>query len=57
MPYLTRDGVRLYYADHGPGLPVLLSHGFGVSTDMVARAGRGFAEVVKQAIQTFLKQL
>ena len=34
MPYLTRDGVRLYYEDHGQGLPVLLSHGFGASTGM-----------------------
>jgi pimeloyl-ACP methyl ester carboxylesterase len=34
MPYLTRGGVRLYYEDHGQGLPVLLSHGFGASTGM-----------------------
>src|SRR5438132_2757451 len=34
MAYLTRDGVRLYYEDHGQGLPVLLSHGFGASTGM-----------------------
>lgn len=34
MPYLTRDGIRLYYEDHGQGLPVLLSHGFGASTGM-----------------------
>jgi pimeloyl-ACP methyl ester carboxylesterase len=34
MPYLTREGVRLYYEDHGQGLPILLSHGFGASTRM-----------------------
>jgi pimeloyl-ACP methyl ester carboxylesterase len=34
MPYLTRDGVRIYYEDHGQGQPVLLSHGFGASTRM-----------------------
>ena len=34
MPYLTRDRVRLYYEDHGQGLPILLSHGFGASTGM-----------------------
>lgn len=34
MPYLTRDGVRLYYEDHGQGVALLLSHGFGASTGM-----------------------
>lgn len=34
MPHLTRDGVRIYYEDHGQGLPILLSHGFGASTGM-----------------------
>lgn len=34
MPYLTRDGVQIYYEDHGQGLPILLSHGFGASTAM-----------------------
>jgi pimeloyl-ACP methyl ester carboxylesterase len=34
MPYLVRDGVRIYYEDHGQALPVLLSHGFGASTGM-----------------------
>jgi pimeloyl-ACP methyl ester carboxylesterase len=34
MPYLMRDGVRLYYEDHGHGLPILLSHGFAASTGM-----------------------
>lgn len=34
MPYLTRDGVRIYYEEHGQGVPLLLSHGFGASTGM-----------------------
>ena len=34
MPYLTRDGVRLYYEDHGKDVALLLSHGFGASTAM-----------------------
>jgi pimeloyl-ACP methyl ester carboxylesterase len=36
MPYLDRAGVRLYYEDHGEGLPVLLSHGYGASSAMWA---------------------
>lgn len=34
MPYLTRDGVRLYYEDHGAGPAVLLSHGYGATSQM-----------------------
>jgi len=34
MPYLDRGGVRIYYEDHGRGLPVLLTHGFGASARM-----------------------
>ncbi|MDP6345616.1 MAG: alpha/beta fold hydrolase [Alphaproteobacteria bacterium] len=35
MPYLDRDDVRLYFEDSGgEGPPILLSHGFGASTDM-----------------------
>jgi pimeloyl-ACP methyl ester carboxylesterase len=34
MPYFTRDSVRLYYEDHGQGLPILLTHGFAASTGM-----------------------
>jgi len=45
MPYLMRDGVRLYYEDHGQGLPVLLSHGFGASTGM----WRGQIEALQQS--------
>lgn len=34
MAFLTRDGVRLYYEDHGTGPAVLLSHGYGSSSQM-----------------------
>ena len=35
MPYLDRDGVRLFFEDSGGnGMPILLSHGFGASTGM-----------------------
>ncbi len=34
MPYLTRNGVRLYYEDHGQGSPLLLTHGYGASAGM-----------------------
>lgn len=34
MPYFTRDSVRLYYEDHGQGLPILLTYGFAASTGM-----------------------
>ncbi|MDH3601109.1 MAG: alpha/beta hydrolase [Candidatus Tectomicrobia bacterium] len=34
MPYCTRDGVRLYYENHGQGTPILLTHGFAAATGM-----------------------
>lgn len=34
MAFLTRDGVRLYYEDHGTGPAVLLSHGYSWSSRM-----------------------
>ena len=34
MAYLTRDGVRLYYEDHGKGPAILLSHGYGATSQM-----------------------
>ena len=34
MAYVTRDGVRLYYEDHGSGPAVLLSHGYGATSQM-----------------------
>src|SRR5919106_3701977 len=47
MPHLTRDGVRIYYEDHGQGLPVLLSHGFGASTGMWQGQIAAFQDTVR----------
>lgn len=44
MAYLTRDGVRIYYEDDGAGIPILLSHGFGASTDMWAGQVAAFGD-------------
>jgi len=34
MAFLTRDGVRLYYEDHGDGPAVLLTHGYSSTSQM-----------------------
>ena len=34
MPYLDRDGVRIYYEERGTGPAVLLSHGYSASARM-----------------------
>lgn len=34
MAFLTRDGVRLYYEDHGSGPAVLLTHGYSSTSQM-----------------------
>ena len=34
MAFVTRDGVRLYYDAHGSGPAVLLSHGYGATSQM-----------------------
>ncbi len=34
MPHLDRDGVKIYYEDHGSGPAVLLSHGYSSTTRM-----------------------
>ena len=34
MAYIERDGVRVYFEDHGTGPGVLLSHGFSASSTM-----------------------
>ena len=34
MSYLDRDGVRIYYEQHGAGPAVLLSHGYSASARM-----------------------
>ena len=34
MPYLTRNGVKLYYESHGSGPALLLTHGFSATSQM-----------------------
>lgn len=34
MPFLTRDGVKLYYETHGEGPVILLTHGFSATSQM-----------------------
>jgi len=34
MPTLSRDGVKIYYEDHGDGPAVLLSHGYSATSKM-----------------------
>jgi pimeloyl-ACP methyl ester carboxylesterase len=36
MPYLNRDGVKIYYEHRGAGAAVLLSHGYSASARMWA---------------------
>ncbi|EXJ73519.1 uncharacterized protein A1O5_03280 [Cladophialophora psammophila CBS 110553] len=36
MPYLARNGVRLYYEVHGSGPPLLLTHGYSSTSAMWA---------------------
>ena len=36
MPYLDREGVNIYYEDHGRGPAVLLSHGYSATSRMWA---------------------
>ena len=36
MPFFDRDGVRIYYEDHGQGPPILLSHGYSATSRMWA---------------------
>jgi pimeloyl-ACP methyl ester carboxylesterase len=36
MPYLDRDGVNIYYEDHGRGAAILLSHGYSATSRMWA---------------------
>jgi pimeloyl-ACP methyl ester carboxylesterase len=37
MPYLDRDGVRIFYESAGSGPAVLLSHGYGATSEMWSR--------------------
>lgn len=34
MPYLSRDGVKIYYEVHGDGPPLILSHGYSSTSAM-----------------------
>jgi pimeloyl-ACP methyl ester carboxylesterase len=34
VPFLDRDGVRIYYEGHGQGPPILLSHGYSATCRM-----------------------
>jgi pimeloyl-ACP methyl ester carboxylesterase len=34
MPYIERDGVKVYYESHGTGPAVLLSHGYSATSQM-----------------------
>lgn len=34
MPYIDRDGVKVYYEDHGSGPAVLLTHGYSATSEM-----------------------
>jgi len=36
MPHLNRDGVNIYYEDHGSGPAVLMSHGYSATSRMWA---------------------
>ena len=45
MAYLNRDGVRIYYEDHGSGPAVLLRHGYSATSRMWAEQGEAMAEI------------
>jgi pimeloyl-ACP methyl ester carboxylesterase len=34
MAYIDRNGVKIYYEEHGSGLPILLSHGYSATGQM-----------------------
>ncbi|HJN50959.1 MAG: alpha/beta hydrolase [Pseudomonadales bacterium] len=34
MATITRDGVKIYYEDHGSGVAILLTHGYGATSKM-----------------------
>ncbi len=34
MPYIDRNGVKIYYEDNGSGSPILLSHGYSATAQM-----------------------
>jgi pimeloyl-ACP methyl ester carboxylesterase len=51
MPYATaRDGTRIYYKDWGQGRPVVLIHGWPLSSDTFDDAALALAERGYRAI-------
>lgn len=42
MPHLDRDGVKIYYEDHGSGPALLLSHGYSATSKMWAAQAAAF---------------
>jgi len=47
MAYLNRDGVRIYYEDHGSGPAVLLSHGYSATSRMWAEQVEALKEIYR----------
>jgi len=44
MPYVQREGVNLYYEDHGSGPAILLSHGYSATSKMWAEQTEAFKD-------------
>jgi pimeloyl-ACP methyl ester carboxylesterase len=44
MPRLDRDGLHIWYEDHGKGTAVLLTHGYSATSRMWAPQVRGLTE-------------
>jgi pimeloyl-ACP methyl ester carboxylesterase len=44
MPRVDRDGMRIWYEDHGKGAAVLLTHGYSATSRMWAPQVRGLGE-------------
>ncbi len=44
MPYIDRDGVRVYYEEHGGGPAVLLSHGYSATSRMWRGQAKALAD-------------
>lgn len=44
MPYIDREGVNIYYEDHGAGPAVLLSHGYQATSQMWKGQSAAFSD-------------
>jgi pimeloyl-ACP methyl ester carboxylesterase len=44
MPYVERDGVRVWFEEHGRGAAVLLTHGYGATSRMWEPQWQGLGE-------------